>query len=178
MDRKRRLIRGHQDLAREYDVPRGWTAPRFAEAWVPPVGTVVQCVWSDCSDFCVPDGVPGLLELVRDMEDSFLVSGDVVLPGMSQVVPDSWPQFAEARVTPVGTPVHYVENRVTQHPGVPFWILRFLFCHRDDRQRGLEAVLLCSHPGFWLNDIGRKAATDPGRGGRSPGSVMTLDIKI
>ena len=57
----------------------------------------------------MPDGVPGLLEPVRDTEDSLPVSGDVVLPGMSQVMPDSWPRFAEGRVTPVGTPVHYVE---------------------------------------------------------------------
>ena len=37
------------------------------------------------------------------------------------------------------------------------------------RQRGLEAVLLCSHPGFWLNDIGQKTATDPGTSRSSPG---------
>ena len=80
------------DIAREHDVPRGWTAPLteapvplvgttvvcarldysdslvpdcwpwFAEARVPPVGTIVQCVQSDCSDFCVPNGIPGLLK--------------------------------------------------------------------------------------------------------------------
>ena len=49
--------------------------------------------------------------------------------------------------------VSRVANRVTRHPGVPFWILCFLFCHRGGRQRGLEKVLLCSHPGFWPNDI-------------------------
>ena len=58
----------------------------------------------------MPDGVPGLLEPVRDTEDSLPVSGDVVLPGMSQVMPDSWPRFAEGRVPPVGTPVHCVES--------------------------------------------------------------------
>ena len=114
-DGKRQLIRGGgsiarisndygpQDVAREYDVPRGWTSPLFAEARVPPVGTVVQYVRPDCSDFCVPDDIPELLEPVRDMDDSFPVAGDVVRPGMSPVVPDSWPRFAEARVPPVGT---------------------------------------------------------------------------
>ena len=121
-DGKRQLIRGGgsiarisndygpQDVAREYDVPRGWTSPLFAEARVPPVGTVVQYVRPDCSDFCVPDDIPELLEPVRDMDDSFPVAGDVVRPGMSPVVPDSWPRFAEARVPPVGTPVHCVDS--------------------------------------------------------------------
>ena len=34
---------GPQDVTREYDVPRGWTSPRFAEARVPPVGTMLVC---------------------------------------------------------------------------------------------------------------------------------------
>ena len=101
------------DVAREHDVPRGWTVlltevpvplvgttvacarldysdslvpdcwPRFAEAWVPPVGTIVLCIRSDCSDFCVPNGVPGLLKSICDMVDSLPAAGDVGLPGMS-----------------------------------------------------------------------------------------------
>ena len=35
--------------------------PRFAEARVPPVRTVVQCVRPECSDLCVPDDIPELL---------------------------------------------------------------------------------------------------------------------
>ena len=128
------------DVAREHDVPRGWTAPlteapvqlvgtmvacarldysdshvpdrwqRFAEAQVPPVGTIVQCVRSDCSDFCVPNGVMGLLESARDTEESLPVTGEVVMLGMSPVVTDCWPQFAEAQVPPVG-PLYIVLGR-------------------------------------------------------------------
>ena len=50
---------------------------------------MVQYCCSDCSDFCVPDDIPELLEPVRDMEDSLPVAGDVVRPGMFPVVPDS-----------------------------------------------------------------------------------------
>ena len=121
-DGKRQLIRGGgsiarisndygpQDVARGYDVPQGLPSPRFAEARVPPVGTVIQCVWPDWSDFCGPDDILDLLEPVRDTEDSFPVTGNVVRPGMPPVVPNSWPQFAEARVPLVGTPVHCVDS--------------------------------------------------------------------
>ena len=134
-------------MAREHDVPRGWTALQFAEARVPPVGTVVQCVRSDCSDFCVPDGVPGLLPF----------AGDVVLPGMSLVVPDSWPQFAEARVPPVGTPVHCVESdcsdfcKADGNPellgsicdtGIVYLLLSMWFCQGCARSC-LQEWLLC-----------------------------------
>ena len=54
---------------------------------------MVQCVMPDCSDFCVADDIPELLEPVRDMEDSLPVAEDVVRPGMSPVVLDSWPWF-------------------------------------------------------------------------------------
>ena len=70
----------------------------------------MHCVDSDCSDFCVPDDIPELLVPVRNTEDSLSVAGDEVRPGMSPVVPDSWPRFAEARVPPVGTPVHCVDS--------------------------------------------------------------------
>ena len=52
---------------------------------------------------------------------------------------------------------------------VPLWLLRFPSCCHDGRRKRWEAVLSCSHPGCWLSDSGRKTATDPGRGGQSPG---------
>ena len=67
----------------------------------------------------------------------------------------------------------HVASRVMWPLGVP--LLCFLSCCRDGRRKRWEAVLSCSHPGCWLSDSGRKTATDPGRGGQSPGSVMTLD---
>ena len=134
LDGKRRLIRGGGSIARisnDYgpqDVARGWTSPYFAEVRVPPVGTVVQCVRLDCSDFCGPDDIPKLLEPVRDTKDSLPVAGDVVRPGMSPVVPDSWPRFAEARVPPVRSPVHCVNLDCSD------------FCGPDDILELLEPV--------------------------------------
>ena len=73
------------------------------------LGQLVHCVELDCSDFCVPDDVPELLEPVRDTDDKLPVAGDVIWQGMSPVVPESCLRFAEARVPPVGIPVHCVD---------------------------------------------------------------------
>ena len=52
----------------------------------------------DCSDFCVPDCFPELLESVRDTEEGLSVAADVVLPEVSPVV------FAGAAAVPVSLP--------------------------------------------------------------------------
>ena len=72
-------------VAWKHGVPRGRIAPR-PEAPVPQVGTTVVCALLDCSDFCIPDCVPEMLESVRDTKDGLPVAGEVVLPEMSRVM--------------------------------------------------------------------------------------------
>ena len=77
-------------------MPDCW--PPSVGARIPPVGTTVYCARLDCSDLCVPDCVPELLESVRDTEESLPVAGDVALPEMSPVV------FAGTAAVPVSLP--------------------------------------------------------------------------
>ena len=63
-----------------------------------------------CSGYYVSFSATGVegREGGRDTDDSLLVADDVVRPGMSPVVPDSWLWFVEVQVPPVRTPVHWV----------------------------------------------------------------------
>ena len=58
----------------------------------------MHCVRLDCSDFCVHDCFPELLESVRDTEEGLSVAADVALPEVSPVV------FAGAAAVPVSLP--------------------------------------------------------------------------
>ena len=66
------------------------------------------------------------------------------------------------------TVVFRVVSRAMRLRDVPFWMIRFLSCHRDGRRIGRAMDLLCNRPRRGLTVIRRETSSDLGRGVSHP----------